>query len=608
MQEVARYFSLRFRMPVIHLEAFSLVMLYRGITCGNLIGQQRTMIKPLVQELFVLSTQQTLARQRPDGDIGQIHHNYLSILPWAICYSEAYAGNPYYKSKQVLDAIVRFGEFNRSMMDDHGAYAGTGWDEWRTLAWIEASQRLGGDLDPGTRRAWEAKFVACGKHVMAMATDMDVFEGAVPNHAVWDYALLLHLGRLFGVKAYTDTANHAMGRIIKGQTADGCFREGGTAGGFPGTQVTHYNLVSAQAVNFYQSRGGDAPADDALEKAWCWFYDFLLPDGSMPPTLDIRTKYARRPPVCNFPAYFINKPEGAWLLRRGMNDTKVTLARDAGDAYWAAEHRMLGFLGFQYDKLSEHVEPREPRWQPFSRMYAEEVCIHRQNGWAVVLSGMTNRFISSVCPQPFFGHERQDCVAIFHEKLGLISGTSHTKIDERLGTFVFYQDGNAQYIHDKAFLKSTPLLDTLLLQYGPNTGAVSLDTTKQNRCVVTFSLHGERGKRPHRGPGHAIAAFAAKAHLSLRLDGCESLKVGSRSWTAKRTSEEPLQLKIAVGETLDLGRWTISSPSSAWTLRWPVVLSDPYTTLHYGGEQVAVLETILYSNGHPTAEFHINVL
>jgi len=566
------------------------------------------MIKQLLQEIFVLSTKQTLARQEPSGDLGKHHYNYLSILPWAICYSEAFAGNPYHKSKQLLDAIVRFGEFNRSKMDDHGAYAGTGWDEWRTLAWIEASQRLGNDLDAGVRRAWEAKFVACGKHVMAMATDMDVFEGAVPNHAVWDYALLLHLGRLFGVKEYADTANHAMGRIIKGQTIDGCFREGGTAGGFPGTQVTHYNLVSAQAINFYQSRGGEAPANECLEKAWHWFYDFLLPDGSMPPTLDIRTKYAHRPPVYNLPAHFINKPEGAWLLRRGMEDSKALLAADKGDERWAVEQRSLGFLGFQYDKVDERIEPREPRWQPYTRMHAEEACVHRQNGWAVVLSGMTNRFISSVYPQPYFGHERQDCVAIFHEKLGLISGTSHTKIDEQLSTFVFYEDGNAQYIHDKAFLKSTPPLDTLLLLYGSNTGAVSLDTTKPNRCIATFSLHGERGKRPHRGPGHSIGALAAKAHLSLRLDGCETLKLGSRSWAVKRSVEEPLQLKIAAGEMLNLGRWTITSPASAWALRWPVVLSDPYTNLHYGGEHVAVLETILYANGHPTAEFHIDVL
>ena len=53
-------------------------------------------------------------------------------------------------------------------------------------------------------------------------------------------------------------------------------------------QVSRYLLVAEFAVALYHEWSGDERAAEALERAWRWHYDFLLPDGSAPPTLDSR--------------------------------------------------------------------------------------------------------------------------------------------------------------------------------------------------------------------------------------------------------------------------------------------------------------------------------
>ena len=567
------------------------------------------MSKALLQELFALSAGETLKLQGSNGDIAMGQPNHLPILTWAICYSDHFPGNPFHKDRRLFEAIVRLADFNSATVDDKGNFSSgyNGWDELRMLAWLEAMKRLENEIDAARKKTWRKKFIGAASQVMEIITEIDHFDGFIPNHPVWDHVFLYRVGQLFGIKEYTNHATLALERVMGAQMPDGCFREGGTAAGFPGSPVTLYSLVSASALNAYHGYSGDPRAVESLEKSWRWFYDFLLPDFSSPPTLDFRCPYNPVEVLLHvFPAHLFNKPEGRCIASEGLRRYRRKLERSNAQER-VAMHRGLGILGFQYDKIHDEVEERTPQWPEFHRMISEEACIRRRNGWVAVLSGMTNRFASNFGPWAFFGHERQDCLSLFHKDLGLIIGSSHSKLQEELSTFVFYENGRAQYLHDHACLRNPPPLDTLLLQYGSNSAAISVDTTRPEFCEITLSIHGERGKRTLRGHGHCLSAMAAKGHLSFRLTDCEMVSLKERSWKVERSDEEPLCLNLAAGETIDLGKWQIASPDSPWQFRWPVRLSEPYSVLSYTGERVGIAEFLLDSVSRPTAKIRVSL-
>jgi hypothetical protein len=552
----------------------------------------------LLDELFVLSTRQTLTHQKPDGDLGSGAGSCLSILPWAICYSEKFPGNPLHKDPKLLEAIVRLGDFHCA--------TGYGWDEWRTLTWLEAAARIESDLDATRRRAWQEKFLEAGRHAMGIIPELDHFDGFIPNHPVWEHVLLYRIGQRFGVEEFMAHAVAVLGRVMEAQTPDGAFREGGTAAGFPGSPVTLYSLVTAGAISAYHGYSGDPKAVVSLEKSWRWFYDFLLPDFSIPPTLDFRCPYRTSDELLHvFPSFLFNKPEGRFIASHALRRFREQFGR-AAESERSILHRGLGFLSMQRDQIRDGIEERPPQWPEFHRLSADEACIRRRNGWVAVLSGLTNRFAASVAPQPFFGHERQDCLALYHETAGLVIGSSHSKLQPEASTFVFYENGRAQYLHDHACLRNPPPLDTLLLQYGSNAAAVSVDTTRREFCEITFSIHGERGQRTQRGPGHALSATAARAHLSLRLAGCERITHRGRSWEVNRADEERLCLSVGANEEVDFGRWRIACADGPWEFRWPVRLSEPYSVLSYTGERLGIAEVVLHP-GRPVATFRVVV-
>jgi len=163
----------------------------------------------------------------PTATSGSITTTIFPSCRGAICYSEAFAGNPLSQEPRTArrDRALRRVQprddgrprrLRRHRLGTSGA---------RSRGSRRRSGSAGDPSTPATRRAWEAKFVACGKQRDGgWRPDMDVVRGArCPTTPCGITPLLLHLGRLFGVKEYVDTANHAMGRIIKGQTVDGCF-------------------------------------------------------------------------------------------------------------------------------------------------------------------------------------------------------------------------------------------------------------------------------------------------------------------------------------------------------------------------------------------------
>lgn len=581
-------------------------------------------IAPL-RALLVLGTRDSLPHQTADGGLGNERWSPMMMLCWAICYADRFDGNPYYREATLLDAIRRLGDFNDRSADARGHFTNNiaGWDEWRLFAWMEAMERVRGDLDAARLDAWRRKFIGAAEHILGLCVDMEHFDGGIPNHGIWGHALLHRVGRLYDRRDCVAMADLAFDRILRSQTPDGCFREMQSAAGLQGSPVTGYNLVSLMAVNLYHAHGGAAAAGEALERGWRWWYDFALPNYRTPPCLDMRQVYGHNVQTtiapC-WPAWFFNQPEGrhialqGWALRRAAPS-----AAAPGPGDWATMHsgpyscQGLGFIALQYAQIEAHVAPRAPSWPDYRRMLAEEVCVRRRPPWTAVLSGMTNYDQSNGAVR-LFALERQECLALYHQTLGLLIGSSHALMDERFSTFVFYENGAAYYLHNKAYLKSTPPLDTLHLRYGANIGALSVDTTQPECAAITFSLLGEQGKRPERGVGHPLSAMGAKAHLALRLQSGERVTVADG---ASRVLDETLiRLKIGAGQSVAFGRWSLTCMEAPWELHWPVRGKDPYHLLA-DGETLALAEVTVYTRtaclgyaGHggaprPTATFQV---
>ena len=381
---------------------------------------------------------------------------------------------------------------------------------------------------------------------------------------------------------------------------------------FQGTPVTGYNLISAHAVNLYYGHSEDPKAAEALEKAWHWYYDYLLPDFSLPPNFDFRQPYAHGRGGARLPAHFMNKPEGAYISRLALEEMLRTARSDEGKH---PSMRGIGWLAFQYPMVDAGVEPREPRWPEFQRMVAEEAGVRRRNGWTAHLSGMTNVGNSNYSLR-LFAQERQDHLSLHHERLGLLMGSGGSMIAEDLSTFVFYDTGRAHYLTDEGYLKSSPAMDTLLLRYGSNVGAASIDTSEAAKARIILSLHGERGHHPHRGVGHVQSAMAARAHLTLRLKAGDTVTAGQRSWPLAGDDETMLRLAFDAGQEVSFGAWALVCVDGPWQLRWPIRTYNPYSLLG-PGEQLAVAEVILHAGagalgseaertaGRPTATFHV---
>lgn len=552
-----------------------------------------------LQQLALTATREALAAQQPDGSVGTAAWAPMRILAMAHCYCDTFEGNEFHQDQRLLEAIIRLGDFNHHSCDARGHYRNIvpGYDEWRTFAWMEAMERVRPQLSARRLQEWSAKFVGAGGHMLAIIPEdeMPTFDGAIPNHAIWAYALMYRTGQLYGRADYVDTADRAFVRILASQTPDGCFREMGSGAGFQGTPVTGYNLVSLLAVNLYHAYSGNAAALTALERGWHWWYDFLFPDYSMPGCLDSRMHYSAPPNLFPFlPAEFLNRPEGRWIFER----CKSTDMGGNG----------LGFLMLQYPYVKAGIAPQEPTWPEYHRMTAGEACIRRRHNWTVVMSGLANDDMSSVEAR-LWSLERQQVLNLHHRHLGLLLGSGHSFMDPGFSTFVFYESGAAWYLHNRAYLKSTPALDTLLLRYGTNIGCLSVDSQAADCAEIFVSLHAERGKRTKPGRGHPLTAMGADVQLPLALRPGQEITCAGATY---QVGQAALRVPVAIGQTLDLGCWQIESVDASWELRWPRFTHNPYALLQ-DDQPWGILCTTLYARTtegptRPSATLRLRVL
>lgn len=575
-----------------------------------------------LDDVFILATSDTLKVQLPDGGLGSEPWIPMLINIWSICYLHPLHENPHYRSRSLLDAIIRLGDYNeRNFHAERGFTDGNAeaWDEWRIFAWLEAAERLAAEIDPERLARWRAIFQLFARRTLSHCIDMEHFDGAIPNHGIWAHALMHRVGQLYGCDDLRSMAEYAFERILAGQTPDGCFREGGTAVGFPGSPVVLYNVVSLMAVNMYAEQSKNPAAVAALGAGFRWWWNTRFPDFSDICVFDCRNKNhsesfgaegATIHPLV-IPAYYFNQPpvqeyaRRGWIVRGSTSNKAIRKTVNTGPY----QSQALGFLSLQWDKIKDDVVPSAPEWPELFRFTALEAGVRRRNGWHVALSGIANAGASSYV-LPTWRLERQSLLAIWHEKIGLIVGSGNSLMQEQNSTMTFYENGCARYLHDEAYLKTTPGLDTLHLRYGANTGAVSVDTRSADTCTVIFSILGEAGKRSQRGTGHPVSAMAARGRLPLHLKAGEVVRIGERELILDDFSG--IRVRVGAGEVLRCGAWSLCCQEKWWDFIWPVMLSNAYKPL-FPDEVTAIAEVTLWDKAtteqpSPTVTFTIRPL
>ncbi|MCX5658669.1 MAG: hypothetical protein NTW19_02975 [Planctomycetota bacterium] len=549
------------------------------------------------RQILVHTSRLTLALQQPDGRLDSPHGWYMSPLIWAHCWAGDWRDNPLRGDARLIDAIARLGDYQERQYRGRGDISGEGFHVTRLYVWLRASEIAASALGEECLKRWGEKFVDSGLHVLDIVPDLSTFDGAVPNSVTWSYAYLHAVGKKYNVPRYVEAADTALDRILAYQTVEGCFREWHTP-------VTGYNMLSANAVEAYHRTSGNPRALTALERSWRWHYDYLLPDCTMPPTLDTRQKYNQIHGIEN--GHWVNQPHGRWLAQRQWNKTLKALEAGRLDSIWPT-----GLMSLQFEFYRDDVAPAEPVWPEYTRMTTEQVCIRRRQGWAAVLSGMTTLPTSNSSLRRY-SLERQDCLSLAHKRTGLLIGSSHSMVDERFSSFIYYENGAIHYLPNHAYLKSTPPHDTLLLRYGSNTGALTVelpdDSADASEAQITFSMHWEKGAQPTRTPSLPLTAMAVKAHLPLRLVDGQGVTLRGNTVVL---GEAPIELEIGPGETADFGGWSITSSDGPWTLRWPVWTMDPYV-LFGKGEKFGLAEAVCFTDGggvtpRPTATFVVKI-
>jgi hypothetical protein len=295
--------------------------------------------------------------------------------------------------------------------------------DWDTYMWMEAYRLLAQDLDAARRARWRREIV---KNVALLVPDTrerldfpwyhSPFIGTSPNHyAQW--ASILHLGgRVFGNSEWEQLGAQVLRRFATvEQSADGYWGEHNNSGPTPG-----YNHLTLTALALYYEYTRDPAVLPALRRATEFHINYTYPDGTPVEVLNDRNRYWGVSAWAQFA--FTNFAAGrryAEFLTGFVRPEDITMD-------------VLGRLA--QDALYYHAGPAKPIPQDLPR-YRHQMHVPagiRKTGlWTVVLSGL----MSTQAVNSQFYLDRQSCLSVFHQQLGLIISGANSKRQPELATF-----------------------------------------------------------------------------------------------------------------------------------------------------------------------------
>ncbi|KKL67112.1 hypothetical protein LCGC14_2138230, partial [marine sediment metagenome] len=355
-------------------------------------------------------------------------HALQAIYPLAYLHKTRFAGNAYYRSADVLDAITEVGDFLCACTRPgrSGAYAASAHSllatlDWAILFWLDGYGLIRGALDAPRRRRWEAALsgVLSGyERRLRGFMDQERFNsssfGTSPNHAMSYATDLLVAGIVLKSPSWLRLAEAFAERFVQCQRPAGYWAEGhGPVGG--------YQAVSMAGVARFNAMRPKAIYREALARALDYHETISYPDHTFVALIDKRQRYAGRPNIHGLYGFsFI--PRGRALA---MATLQAAMKRP-GQAKASHLPRML--------ENCVYFKPGPiPRFRPWrgQRMLEDHSCFVREGPWQYNLS--VNPVV--VNPRSPFRLDCQSLFSVWHESVGLIVSGAQDKNRTRHNTF-----------------------------------------------------------------------------------------------------------------------------------------------------------------------------
>lgn len=512
------------------------------------------------------------------------------MYPCAVAYATPGAGNRYYKSRELLEVIVKAGDCLIANANAKGQWMftkkdgstwGMIWMPWTYSRWIRTYGLVAQDMPPERREAWK-KALLLGYTGIASSQWRSIHN--IPtHHAMGLYAA----GKALDRPEWCEQASQFMMKVVGAQSELGYWSEG--AG-----PVVAYNMVYVEALGTYYAMSGDRRVLSSLERAANYHYHLTYPDGRSVETLDQRNPYHGAIDLGN--VGFTFTPIG-----------RAHLARQWAKQPSLGADLMASLLlhGQEGPVASMPAEARQDVFT-FKEGDLNRAAVVRHGPWFVCLSAYTVPVENNRWHQ-----DRQSFVSIFHEKVGLILGGGNTKLQPLWSNFTVGDvsllqhrpgDINPAFLPPAGKLFHVPSAAALVVQ--PELG---LDLTYgAGQCQVRLRPVDESTMVYHLATTGSLDMPVA-AHLTLlprlgkQLETGAGVKLTADSHPIHQSAD---QLRGSVA----FAGYRLTLPATA-TLDWPCLPHNPYRKDgHAEPSEGRIVITIPLDSQHREYDVRITVL
>ncbi len=480
---------------------------------------------------------------------GWRHFPYAILAP-AVLFAQRHPQNARYRDPALLGLAVRIGDLLASE-NEKGVYEPRLDSDWDTYMWLEAYRLLERDLGAERRARWRreieknvALLVPETKERLDFPWYHSPFIGTSPNHyAQW--ASILHFaGRVFGNREWEQLGAAVLRRFATvEQSPDGYWGEHNNSGPTPG-----YNHLTLTALALYYEYTRDPAVLPALRRAAEFHINYTYPDGTTVELLNDRNRYWG---------------VSAWGQFAFTNFAEGRRYAEFLTGFFRPDDLPMDVLGrLAQDALYYHAGPAKPIPQDLPR-YRHRMTvpagIRKSGAWTVALSGL----MSTQAVNNQFYLDRQSCLSVFHQQLGLIITGANSKRQPELATFSERLLGQTFHLPVSTRLQMDESVDRLSLAYNTFFSDLYIPVPAGDELSFRFAITGKGS--PSQDP---------RLTLQLCLKPGERLETGA----GKVLTVGPEHVELSpedLGGSIRHHGWTLKTDAAA-RLVWPVFPFNPY--------------------------------
>jgi hypothetical protein len=504
----------------------------------------------------------------PDG--GWAVTNQDVIYPLAVLHRTPHAENPHHDSAQLLDLISRGGDALRNAQDGAGTVEfvkvdGSTWGRiympWSMFHWMQSWELMRERLDPARARRWEE-----GLRLAYEGIARDLAAPArIHNIPCWHAMALTRAAQLFGRPEWLAPARAYILRCAEAQSPEGYWPEGGGP-------TTLYNRVYQHALGLYHHFTGDAAVLPALERALEFHLRFTYPDGADVETIDGRVRYHDRASGLGLP--------GCLVDARGRRYARLMVSHFRVEKpHMALEPRIAAAFACWRD-AEEAAIPQESA--DFAADHHGKALVRKKGPWFVTLSGyvVPDGFMDE-CFRGRFRLDRQNCLSVWHERLGAIIAGGNSKFDPHFSSFSLLRGRTRCVQPDAAALRIEGARLVARLAYAGVECELTVDILDDRRVELIF--------RAGAGASDPVGGFTMRLRHGTTVRGT-TLPEGrtvhpKRSFLISSPAPAP-----AGGCCVEGAGWRLTLPPGA-QFSWPHFPYDPYA-LNYGAPDEAAVACV----------------